>query len=423
MRFNSLTLAVLATSVAAIPHRRNAHQHPVRRDVEVVTTSIVAIQKAVLYVDQNGNPVATSVQPVDAEPTDPTVDAADDRSPWSQAPSPYGSAGYSQPTPTPSSEESSSEAPFTPAPQSTEAPPAYSQPSPDSSSVAPPQSNSSSEGSPESGGVEDVTGYSIAYAPYNGDQSCKTQDQVDADIDDLGQRNYRMVRFYGTDCDQVPKIITAAKRNNLKVFVGIWDVQNAAAEAQLLINGAQDNWNMIETVAVGNEVLNRNAATLSQVISGITTARSMLRQAGYSGPVTTVEVYSRIMMEENRALCDAVDHITANCHPFFNSDQTADQAGTYVRDQANRLSDWCGYKRDVVITETGWPTKGQTNGKAVPGKENQRIALQSLRDAYVDNPNGLILFSAFDDPWKEDGEGTFGAEKFWGIYGTAPSAR
>lgn len=418
MRVTSFTLAVLATSVAAVPHRRHAHPHPVRRDADVVTTSIVETQMAVLYVDQDGNPVATTVKGVDALPTDPTVDAASDDSPWDQ---PYGpndsGVAYPQPMPTPSVDGSSSEAPYSSPPQTTSAPPPSSDPTPATSSASPPQSASPDGGQDENDDDGEVIGYTIAYAPYNADQSCKSETEVNADIDRL--EKYGMIRIYGTDCNQVPLIMAAAKRNNLKVFAGIWDPAMAASEAQLLIDGVKDDWSRIHSVVVGNEVLSGGMA-LETLMGGITTARSMLQEAGYDGPITTVEVYSKLWEKQYEPLCDVIDYVAANCHPYFNDQQTPENAGTFVRGEANDLrTKFCD--KDVVITESGWPTAGQTNGKAVPGPANQRTAIKALSKEFSSDKEALVLFSAYDDPWKKDNE--YGVEHYWGIHGTAPSAR
>lgn len=81
-----------------------------------------------------------------------------------------------------------------------------------------------------------------------------------------------------------------------------------------------------------------------------------------------------------------------------------------------RVSAAAGGGKKTIITESGWPKSGQPNGKAVPSHKNQQLALQSLRSAFADDDEaGLFLFSAFDDMWKKDNVGTFGAEKFWGI--------
>lgn len=65
----------------------------------------------------------------------------------------------------------------------------------------------------------------------------------------------------------------------------------------------------------------------------------------------------------------------------------------------------------MCFSETGWPTQGGANGKAIPSVENQRIAVNAIIEAKPDT----ILFTAFDDDWKEDTDQTKGTEKFWGI--------
>ena len=50
-------------------------------------------------------------------------------------------------------------------------------------------------------------------------------------------------------------------------------------------------------------------------------------------------------------------------------------------------------------------------------ERNQRVAMESLRREFTGHVEdlGLVLFTMFDDSWKVDREGTFRAEKFWGI--------
>ena len=53
---------------------------------------------------------------------------------------------------------------------------------------------------------------------------------------------------------------------------------------------------------------------------------------------------------------------------------------------------------------------------AVPGRLEQRMALESIKQAWRDSQwGGLYLFTAFDDPWKVAEPGTFYAEQFWGM--------
>lgn len=201
----------------------------------------------------------------------------------------------------------------------------------------------------------------------------------------------------------------------MQVFAGIFDLSDFPNSLQPIIDvGHDDGWEIFHTIAIGNELVNKNQNTIAELSAALHTARAKLRSAGYQGPVVTVDVYSEFL--EHPSLCDASDYCATNCHVFFDATQTAENAGGYARDVARKISEKSGGKR-TVVAESGWPHDGGANGEAVPSKENQRVAVESLRREFADAEEelGLVLFTAFDDLWKVDAEGTFGAEKFWGI--------
>ncbi|KAK0897109.1 Cell surface mannoprotein mp65 [Friedmanniomyces endolithicus] len=289
-------------------------------------------------------------------------------------------------------------------------PPAYS-----SSDAAPaPSSAPSSTPTPTSSSAPgaDFSGYTLSYSPYNSDNSCKSQDQVNSDFNVIS--GYGMIRIYGTDCDQTATVLTAVKAKGMKLFAGVYDVNNVNAEVQQIVNAANGDWSNFHTVSIGNEGINNGAYSVDQVVSAIGTARSTLQAAGYTGNVVTVDTF--VAMIANPELCQASDYAAANCHPFFDGGVSAEDAGQFVLGQAQRVSEACGGK-DTMITETGWPSDGETNGKAVPSQDNQVAAVNSIRTAFSNN---VVLFSAFNDKWKQNNPSTFGAEQYWGIYGDAP---
>ncbi|OJD25659.1 hypothetical protein ACJ73_02969 [Blastomyces percursus] len=255
-------------------------------------------------------------------------------------------------------------------------------------------------------------GLGVCYAPYRSDGGCKSEKEVDDDFSKLDK--YNVIRFYGVDCDQVPKIVAAAKKHNKKLFAGIFDINDLDNGLNTLIEGAKSSWQIITTVSIGNELVNNGQASADAVVKAVNTARSKLRGAGYKGSVVTVDTF--VALIDHPELCQASDYCAANCHAFFDPNTDASRAGEFVKEQMKRVSAAAGGGKKTVITESGWPKSGQSNGKAVPSKKNQQLALQSLRNAFAnDDDAGLFLFSAFDDAWKKDNAGTFGSEKFWGI--------
>ncbi|GAB7365839.1 hypothetical protein MBLNU230_g7171t1 [Neophaeotheca triangularis] len=375
----TFALAGLAACAAAVPFgadHRHLHKHAhEERDVHTNVVYATAA-KVMVYVDQQGNPVSTTTMGVTQEtqaPIEPKVKVA------------------AQPEPTPEA-----------------AAPAYS-PS-EESSDSDNSGNSGSSGS-SAGGIG--SGHGIVYSPYAGDGTCKDQSQVNQDFAEIN--GYDTVRIYGVDCNQVTTVLSAAKSKNMGVFAGIFNIDQVSNEVQTLIDAVDGDWDMIKTVSVGNEGINNGDYSISAVSSAVDTARSALQSAGYNGPVVTVDTFVAIIA--NPGLCEVGDFVAANCHAYFDGGVEAKDAGDFVLNQAQRVSSACNGKT-TVITETGWPSQGSANQKAVPSKENQAAAVQSIEEKFDSN---VILFTAFNDHWKTDFAGSHNAEQYWGIYGDAPA--
>lgn len=412
--------AAVAMAIPMEPHGRH-HRHARRDDVVVTETNIVTATapNVMVYVDQYGNPKSTVTQGYTVQ----THAGWQHHGPPHHGPSSYGgssSVSAAEETSSvappatstyeaPSSSSTSTEAP---APttyeetSSTAAPAPTSYSAPSSSSEAPAPSSSSSSGSGSG------SGYGIVYSPYNSDNSCKSADQVKSDFENI-DASYGLVRIYGTDCDQVATVLPAATAKGMKLFAGIYDITQLDSELSILIDAAKGKWDSIHTVSVGNEGVQMGTYTVSAVVDAVNTVRSKLRGEGYNGNVVTVDTSGMLIAYPE--LCKASDFAAANCHAFFNSDLDASGAGGYVLSQAQQVSEACGGK-ETWITESGWPWQGSANGKAVPSPENQSTAISSLKQSFSSN---IILFTAFNDLWKTDNSGTFGAEKYWGIYGNS----
>ena len=267
----------------------------------------------------------------------------------------------------------------------------------------------SSEGSSSSG-----PGFSsgISYTPYNADNSCKSTSQVAQDFSKIG--SFGLIRLYGTDCNQVSNVI-AATHGSVNLLVGIFDINSVQTEVQTISQAVSGNWGLINTVSVGNELVSGGKASVQQVTAAIDNARSALKSAGYNGPVVTVDTMTA--MKDNPSLCTSSDYCAINCHAFFDGDTLPSGAGDFVKDWAQKVSQAAGGKT-VVVTESGWPTQGNANKLAIPSPQNQQQAIASLKTSFSSN---LVLYTAYNDMWKQDSGATFGAEKYWGILGNSPA--
>jgi exo-beta-1,3-glucanase (GH17 family) len=274
-------------------------------------------------------------------------------------------------------------------------------------------------------GMARSDGYGVSWAPFQGEESavtCKPQDQVNSEFDKMSRMQFTTVRVYGVACDQIVLAMRAAAQSGLRVMLGVFDLSNVAGETQDLIRQVQSTglgWNMVDTISIGNEDVQKGAMSADGVIGAVQTARSMLRAAGYEGPIVHVETHGAILA--NPQLCSeaAGDYIAANIHPFFNPLIVSYFAGKYVKSQVEALQE-CSARHSkrkrsehrVVVTETGWPTSGWANGLAIPSRGQQFAAIKSIKREL---PNDVYLFSAFDNHWQKDSSGTFGAEKHWGL--------
>ena len=127
--------------------------------------------------------------------------------------------------------------------------------------------------------------------------------------------------------------------------------------------------------------------------------------AGYTGPVVAVDTFIAIL--NNPSLCSASDYVAANAHAYFDGNVAASGAGAWVAEQGHNLAATCGGKA-VLITESGWPSAGNSNGAAVPSTANQVIAKAGILSS---TGNKCVLFSAFNDAWKAPGQ--YNVEQHW----------
>ncbi|KAK0673588.1 putative cell wall glucanase [Cercophora samala] len=270
-----------------------------------------------------------------------------------------------------------------------------------------------------------ITG--VTYAPYSPQGNCLSPSEIYTDFQRMRNHPsghaFNTVRIYGVDCDQVASVLPAAHSIGVKLFLGIYELDNLPRQVGVLVAAVKQSglgWGMVDTISVGNELVNNGQATAGQVVGAIRAAREMLRREGYAGPVVTVDTF--VAVERHPELCDESDYCAVNCHPFFDGLTTAEQAGEFVgrkvRDVKEVLRD---EDKKIVVTEAGWPWQGGSNNRAVPGREEQRRAVEGIRRVWerdwrgIRGGGGLFLFTAFDDPWKRAEEGTFYAEQFWGM--------
>jgi exo-beta-1,3-glucanase (GH17 family) len=108
-------------------------------------------------------------------------------------------------------------------------------------------------------------------------------------------------------------------------------------------------------------------------------------------------------------LCDV---ILSNCYPYWE--------GCPIEYSLNHMQQMYGQAVDagrgkkVIITETGWPSKGEPLKGAHPSEEN---AMRYFINSQVWSAKAgieMFYFSSFDESWKVGAEGDVGA--YWGLW-------
>lgn len=248
----------------------------------------------------------------------------------------------------------------------------------------------------------------VSYSPYTDSGDCKSASEVASDLAQL--TDFSDIRLYGTDCSQVENVL-AAKTSSQKIFQGLYFMDQIAAGVETIssaITSTGSSWDDFSAISVGNELVNSGSATVDQVAGYVATAKSALTAAGYSGSVVSVDTFIAVI--NNPGLCEISDFMAVNAHAYFDYNTAAADAGSWVLEQIQRVWYACDGAKDVLISETGWPSAGETYGAAVPSLANQQAAITSIEDACG---NDVFLFSAFNNYWASPG--AYGVEQYFGI--------
>lgn len=202
----------------------------------------------------------------------------------------------------------------------------------------------------------------------------------------------------------IPQI---AKELGMKTLVGAWlgtDEDKNRQEIENLIQLAKDGF--VDIAAVGNEVLYRKDLTEEELLDRI----RQVKEAIPNVPVGYVDAYYEF--SKCPAIAEACDVILCNCYPFWEG--TDFRYSLLHMQQMYNQARQAGKGKPVIITETGWPSQGESLGNAVPSMWSaMKYFIQTQLWAMDDNVE-VFYFSSFDESWKVGAEGEVGA--YWGIW-------
>jgi exo-beta-1,3-glucanase (GH17 family) len=253
--------------------------------------------------------------------------------------------------------------------------------------------------------------WAITYSPYTSSGECKSPGSVMSDIQQIANSGYTTVRLYGSACSGLENVGAACQAYGLKMIIGVFIDETgltgmAATDVSAIL--AWGKWSLVELIVIGNEAVFNNYCSGSELASFITSCKTQFSNAGYHGPCTTTEPLD-ILQANTAVICEVIDVVGCNIHPYFNGATPAAAAGSFVAGQLALVDALCPGKTGINL-ETGWPSAGNCIGVSCPSPANQAIALQSIADT-VGGKSCVLSF--FDDLWKEAGD--CGCETSFGI--------
>ena len=208
--------------------------------------------------------------------------------------------------------------------------------------------------------------------------------------------------------DENMRIPILAKELGFETLVGAWlgkDLDKNQIEVDKLIELCNDGY--IDVAAVGNEVMYRKELSEEKLIEYIKYVKSKIKT---KVPVGYVDAYYEF--SSRPSITDACDVILTNCYPYWEG-CNIDYSLIYMKQMFYHARDVANGKR-IIITETGWPSKGSSLRGADPSNKNFLKYFINAQKWSSEEEIEMFYFSSFDESWKINSEGDVGA--FWGIW-------
>jgi GPH family glycoside/pentoside/hexuronide:cation symporter len=251
--------------------------------------------------------------------------------------------------------------------------------------------------------------HGLCFSPYIEGQmigDVLSENQINRRLDIISPFSQWIRTF---SCSEGNELIPAiACQKGLKTLVGAWisnDKDRNEKEIQSLI--ALGKSGFVTIAAVGNEVLHRGEISEQELLHYIKRVREALPA---SIPVGYVDAYYQFLDKPN--LIAACDVILTNCYPFWEGAENA-YALSYLN-EIIELTKQAANGKKIIITETGWPSLGESVELAKPSHLNAMKYFISVQEWAKSKNIDLFYFSSFDESWKVNQEGEVGAA--WGIW-------
>lgn len=202
----------------------------------------------------------------------------------------------------------------------------------------------------------------------------------------------------------IPRV---AKEMGIKTLVGGWlgdDPEINEREMEGLIKLAKEG--LVDIAAVGNEVMYREDLTEEELLGFM----QRFKEEVPNVPMGYVDAYYEF--SDRPAITNMCDVILCNCYPYWEGCpfEYSLQHMQAMFHQAKAA----GQGKPVIITETGWPSQGESLKGAHASQSSALKYFINTQLWSAAEDIDVFYFSSFDESWKVGAEGEVGA--YWGLW-------
>ena len=252
--------------------------------------------------------------------------------------------------------------------------------------------------------------YGIDYSPFRDGQSPLTEtypsdDEIVQDLSILSYETKTILIYATTDFyHQIPKMANDA---GLDCFAGAWLDSNPIANQNRIENLIEiGKSGYASTLIVGSEVLSRGDLSEEQLIKDLNLVKIAVPGVAVTYSNTPKELLA------HPKIVKSSDFISANMYPFWEG-VPIEKAVENINNDYEKLK--TAYPdKEIVITETGWPSSGDSQKEAIASPENQARFLSEFVKWADDKNIKYFIFEAFDENWKSEYPDS--PEKYWGLW-------
>jgi exo-beta-1,3-glucanase (GH17 family) len=241
--------------------------------------------------------------------------------------------------------------------------------------------------------------YGINFSPYENGQTPQPGGALS--VDEITQRMgviapyVKWVRVYRSSGGEENSGAIAHKfglKACLGAGIGSDTSPNGINEIQMtnLIAHAQNG--EADCAVIGTEALFRGDITPAQLISYI----DRFRAAVPTVPVATADIYLSLLT--NPDVVNDCDFVFANYYPYWEG-QDLSIAVSYLNSEDELLRHTYPGK-EIIVSETGWPSGGDTVGNGVPSLTNAAIYFLNFESWAQARQRKSFYFEVFDEAWK-----------------------